>query len=231
MNTDSNDRLWDICILQPFLKQERIMRTEGKIQTRLRLMKLRFILGGGEPSAEQVRRAVKEIIRYARRDETAGVRKDRVLFSFESLFEEISDEIYGLRERGEREAYRDIYRELYEFAAEAMADTYMPLYLFILYRYACAVLEEGKAREAMELFQKLYEGTDRLIGIFNPYAIGCLERYAAAAVQAGEKEKAQEAIRKMYAIAAREFGMHSAVMRAVSRLNDILTENAFVRSE
>lgn len=186
-------------------------------------MKIRHILGGSDPSPDRVSRAVDEIIKQAERDEAAGVRKDRVLFEFESMFEEISDDITLLRERGEKEAYRDICAGLYRYASETMADSYMPLYLNILYRYADALLDTGQAQEAMEFFDKLCAGTDRLIGSSNPYGIHCLERYAVSAARAGEKDKAEGALKDMYRIAG-EFGACSAMMMAVRRFASGLRE-------
>ena len=156
---------------------------------------------------------------WARSDLAAGARKDLVLFSFESSFEEISDEIAKLADRGEAEAYRDIYEKIYEFACETMEDAYMPLYLFILYRYANALLMTGETGKAVRCFEKLLEGTERLIGIENSYGIHCLERLAAAAAADGQREKANRALEKMRRIAAEEFGEESAMSLAVGRLS------------
>ena len=171
----------------------------------------------GEGSAEQADRAASELIRMARRAEAAGIRKDRVLFRFESLFEEISDDLQRVRTVADAEAYKNIYAGLYAFASDMMRDTYMPLYLFILYRYANAVLETGEAETAAGLFRELCAGTDRLIGSSNTYMIHCLERYTVASARAGRTQKAQEAMEKMYRIAVDEFGPSSAMMMAVRK--------------
>lgn len=201
------------------------MNIYDKIQRKLRLLKIRYILGGPQPSSESVTRAVEEIIRQAERDEAAGVRKDRVLFEFESMFEEISDDVIFLKENGAKEAYRDICAKLYRYASGTMADSYMPLYLNILYRYANALLDTDQAEEAMEVFEMLCAGTDSLIGSSNPYGIHCLERYAVAATRVGETEKAQKAVENMYIIAG-EFGACSAMMMAVRHFASELEEKS-----
>ena len=91
----------------------------------------------------------------------------------------------------------------------------MPLYLNITYRYANALLETGGAEEALRLFEKLYERTDRLIGVENPYGIHCLERIAQAASQCGQSGRTDEALREMAAIAEEEYGPDSAMMQTV----------------
>jgi DNA-binding SARP family transcriptional activator len=98
-----------------------------------------------------------------------------------------------------------------------MADSYMPLYLFILYRYANSLLGTGETHRAAELFEKLCEGTERLIGITNTYGIHCLERLATAAEADGQHLKALAAIQSMKKIAEEEFGADSAVAIAVRR--------------
>ena len=145
------------------------MNTYEKMRRSLRDRKLKHMISGRELSAADITKAVDTLIGWARRDEAEGVRKDLILFDFEARFEEISDEIVKLSDRGEAEAYRDIYAKLYEFSEEMMADSYMPLYLFILYRYANALLGTGEAHRATELFDKLCEGTERLIGIDGVY--------------------------------------------------------------
>lgn len=163
---------------------------------------------------------MEAIIDRARRNEEAGVRKDKVLFAFESDFEQISDRIARLRESGDKETYRDLYARLYAFAEERMADSYMPMYLFIMYRYANALLETGEAAAAAQMFEKLRAGTERLIGIRNTYGLHCLERVTAAAVQSGQPEKALEALEEMKEISAAEFGPHSAAALAVRRIEE-----------
>ena len=143
------------------------MNTLEKVQRQIRSMKLRFMLGSGDLSADRAAQIADTVTGWARSDLAAGARKDLVLFSFESSFEEISDEIAKLADRGEAEAYRDIYEKIYEFACETMEDAYMPLYLFILYRYANALLMTGETGKAVRCFEKLLEGTERLIGIEN----------------------------------------------------------------
>ena len=150
---------------------------------RLRDIKRRRLLTGRPPDAARLREITDAIIGRALRDEAAGIRKDKVLFAFESEFEEISDEIARLRDNGDKEGYRDIYAKLYAFADDMMADSYMPMYLFIMYRYAGALLETGDAAAAAQLFEKLLAGTDRLIGIRNTYGLHCLERLTEAAVK------------------------------------------------
>ena len=195
------------------------MNTLEKVQRQIRSMKLRFMLGSGELSADRAAQIADTVTGWARSDLAAGARKDLVLFSFESSFEEISDEIAKLADRGEAEAYRDIYEKIYEFACETMEDAYMPLYLFILYRYANALLMTGETGKAVRCFEKLLEGTERLIGIENSYCIHCLERLAAAEAADGQREKANRALEKMRRIAAEEFGEESAMSLAVGRLS------------
>ena len=177
------------------------MNWRVKIQKPMRKWKLDLLLHGPGPRAARVSAAVDEIIERARRDEKAGLRRDQWLFGFESEFEEISDEIAHLKDIGETDAYKELYGKLYAFAADTMADSYMPLYLYILYRYASALLETGEAEQALQLFEKLYAGTERLIGIRNPYGIHCLEVM----------------VKEMYEIAKEDFGPYSAMTLAVLR--------------
>ena len=204
------------------------------ILKKFRKWKQRYLFRGDVPDAARVRRAVDKIIERAKRGKDAGMSTDRWLFAFD--------------------AYRDIYAQLYLFAKDVMEDSYMPMYLNIIYRYACALLETGReqtdqvqaeqagaersaqaneahpertkamqspqaeaAQKALRLFEKLYERTDRLIGIGNPYGIHCLEKIAQAALQCGQSEKASRALREMASIAEEEFGPHSAMMQAVQR--------------
>lgn len=189
------------------------------VRKKMRTLKLQRMLEEKEPDARRLHEIVDAIITEARCDEAAGVRKDKVLFAFESTFEQISDRIAVLREKGETGAYRDIYAKLFAFADEMMADSYMPMYLFIMYRYANALLETGEAAAAAQMFEKLCAGTDRLIGIRNTYGIHCLERVAAAAVASGQPEKALKALEEMNEISVREFGEQSAVNMAVRRFS------------
>lgn len=186
----------------------------------MRDRKLRRMLAEEDASARKLQEVVEAIIDRARRSEEAGVRKDKVLFAFESDFEQISDRIARLRESGDKETYRDLYARLYAFADERMADSYMPMYLFIMYRYANALLETGEAAAAAQMFEKLRAGTERLIGIRNTYGLHCLERVTAAAVQSGQPEKALEALEEMKEISAAEFGPHSAAALAVRRIEE-----------
>lgn len=182
--------------------------------------KLERMLAEKDPGARQLEEIVDIILDRARRDEEAGVRKDKVLFAFESDLEQISDRIARLKERGDKEAYRDLYAKLFAFADEKMADSYMPMYLFILYRYANALLETGEGDRAAQMFEKLCTGTERLIGIRNTYGIHCLERIAAAAAAGGRPEKALKALKEMKEIADTEFGPRSAVALAVRRCDE-----------
>lgn len=193
------------------------MGTYDRIRQAYRIREMNRILHGNRPDADRVNRAADLIIRRARKDDAAGVLKSKWLFEFESSVEEISDEIAQLNLQGEKEAYREVYRKLYEFASETMEDSYMPLYLYILYRYANAELETGDAAKAVKLFEKLCERTDRLIGIENPYGIHCLERLAVSAAKAGEPERAAKAMDEMYGIAVEQFGPCSAMALAVRR--------------
>lgn len=195
------------------------MDTLKRLQRQMRRVKLKMMLGGGNLSADRVERIVDTIMEWARSDQAAGARKDLLLFSFETSFEEISDEIAQLADRGDAEAYRDVYEKLYGFACETMEDSYMPLYLFILYRYANALLTTGDTGSAVHYFEKLLEGTERLIGTENSYGIHCLERLAEAAAADGQMEKASEALEKMSRIASEEFGEESAMSMAVGRIS------------
>ena len=206
------------------------MDQNGKILSMLRKWKHRYLFSG-EPDAIKVEKAVDAVIDCAKRREKDGVRKDRWLFGFESDLEEISDEIARLKEAGKKEEYRDIYAKLYAYAAETMEESYMPLYLNITYRYANALLETGGAEEALRLFEKLYERTDRLIGVENPYGIHCLERIAQAASQCGQPGKTDDALRKMSAIAEAEYGPDSAMMQAVRRCAAALTAQSCVKTQ
>ena len=96
----------------------------------------------------------------------------------------------------------------------------MPMYLFIMYRYAEALLETGDADAAAQLFEKLLAGTDRLIGIRNTYGLHCLERLTEAAVKSGRPEKALQALEKMNEISAGEFEASGAVALAVRRFTE-----------
>ena len=96
----------------------------------------------------------------------------------------------------------------------------MPMYLFIMYRYAGALLETGDAAAAAQLFEKLLAGTDRLIGIRNTYGLHCLERLTVAAVKSGRPEKALQALEKMNEISAGEFEPSGAVALAVRRFTE-----------
>ena len=198
------------------------MDKNGILKT-FRKWKRRYLFRGDAPDAARVRRAVDKIIERAKRGKDAGMSTDRWLFAFESDFEEISDEIARLKEAGKKEEYRDIYAKLYAYAAETMEESYMPLYLNITYRYANALLETGGAEEALRLFEKLYERTDRLIGVENPYGIHCLERIAQAASQCGQSGRTDEALREMAAIAEEEYGPDSAMMQTVRRCAAALT--------
>lgn len=196
------------------------MNTFETIRRALRTRKLKHLVNRGDDRVQRVGEAVDALIGWARADEVAGVRKDRVLFDFEADFEEISDEIARLSDAGEKEAYRDIYAKLYDFAQEQMADSYMPLYLYILYRYANALLGAGEAGEAAQMFEKLCTGTDRLIGIRNSYGIHCMERLAVSAARCGQIQTALNAIDEMQNIANDEdFGPNSAVSLAVERFS------------
>ena len=193
------------------------MNNYENIRRSFRNIRLKNMVGGENRSASDIAKAVDTMIGWAYRDEAAGVRIDRILFDFEAEFEEISDEIAKLSDRGEAEAYRDIYAKLYAFADEMMADSYMPLYLYILYRYANALFKTGEAHRAAVLFEKLCDGTDRMIGIRNTYGIHCLEQLALAEEADGQHEKALAAMETMERIAEEEFGEDSAVAIAVRR--------------
>lgn len=194
-----------------------------KIRKTMRKQHLRYLIRGEAPSADRVGRAVDAIIEHARRDERKGVRNDLRLFDFESGYEEISDGILHLKEGGETAAYREMCGKLYAYAAETMKDSYMPVYLTIVYRYADALSETGEADEALKMFEELYARTDRLIGIDNPYGVHCLARIAEAAVHCGKPGRAEEALREMAGIAREEFGPHSAMTLAVQRFAARLT--------
>lgn len=204
------------------------MNTFETMRRALRTRKLKYLVSRGDDRARRVGEAVDALIGWARADEAAGVRKDRVLFDFEADFEEISDEIARLSDAGEKQAYRDIYARLYDFAQEQMADSYMPLYLYILYRYANALLGAGEAEEAAQMFEKLCAGTDRLIGIRNSYGIHCMERLAVAATRCGQIQTALNALDEMQDIADDEdFGPNSAVSLAVERFSRRLRAEMF----
>ena len=194
-----------------------------KIRKAMRKRHLRDLTGGEAPSADRVGLAVDAVIENARHDERKGVRKDIWLFDFESGYEEISDGILHLKEGGETAAYRELCGKLYAYAAETMKDSYMPLYLTIIYRYADALMDTGEAEEALRMFEELYVRTERLIGIENPYGVHCLARIAEAAVHCGNPGRAEDALREMAGIAGEEFGPDSAMMLAVQRCAERLT--------
>ena len=168
------------------------------------------------PSAIKVSEEVDEIIRKARSGEKKGIRKDVVLFEFEREVEEISDAVTALSDGGQKSAYREICRKLYEYAREAMSESYMPMYLYILYRYAQAKLDAGETKEAEVLFGELYEGTDRLIGVRNTYGIHCLERIALCRGLLGKNAEALRTLEKMRGISEEEYGKESAMTSAVT---------------
>lgn len=163
------------------------------------------------PSAKSVEKAVDKILRRACESRDSGVRKDKWLFRFEEEVEEISDAVGRLSVNGQCEKARDLWRKLYEFAGETMADSYMPLFLYILYRYANALLDTGETKEAKERYRELCDGTERLIGINNSYGIHCLERLATAAHRSGDRGEEAGALEKMRVIAEKEFGHGSAM--------------------
>ena len=129
------------------------------ILKKFRKWKQRYLFRGDVPDAARVRRAVDKIIERAKRGKDAGMSTDRWLFAFESDFEEISDEIARLKDDGQTDAYRDIYAQLYLFAKDVMEDSYMPMYLNIIYRYACSLLETGK--EQTDQMQAEQDGAAR----------------------------------------------------------------------
>ena len=177
------------------------------------------------PHAQRVEAAVDRILRRAgarphtdgRGLETPAAPDPHRLFEFEREVEEISDAIRSLLV-SDRAAGLRICRKLYEFAEETMADSYMPLYLYILHRYAQALLDAGQPEAALERFQALYDGTERLIGVNNSYGISCLERVAAAAGQAGQKTVAAAAMEAMRRTAREAFEENSAMALAVERI-------------
>ena len=193
------------------------MNIYDRLKKAYRQRELGRLLGQETPSAEHVREAAELVIRRAKKDEASGIRKDRWLFEFESSIEEVMDSIMHLSQDGQTGACREIYEKLYDFAVYAMEDTYMPLYLYILYRYANTLLETGDAEKALPLFEKLVAKTDRLIGIHNPYGIHCFERVATAAAQSGDVERARKAIGEMHKIAIEEYGLGSAMALAVRK--------------
>jgi hypothetical protein len=173
------------------------------------------------PDARKVEAAVDKMLAKARRGGGTGF--DKRLFEFEREVEEISDAIRSLlvstgAAEDDRAAGLRICRKLYEFASETMADSYMPLYLYLLYRYAQALLDAGQPEAALERFQALYDGTERLIGVNNSYGISCLERVAAAAGQAGQKTVAAAAMEAMRRTAREAFEENSAMALAVERI-------------
>ena len=118
----------------------------------------------------------------------------------------------GISEEGKK-----IWRKLYEFAEETMADGYMPMFLYILYRYADILLDTGETEQALMRYRELCGGTERLIGINNSYGIHCLERLATAAHRSGDRAEEESALDKMRRIAEKEFGDSSAMALSVSR--------------
>lgn len=169
------------------------------------------------PSARSVEASVDDILRRAAGSRARGVRKDKWLFRFEREVEEISDAIGKLSENGHCEEGKKIWRKLYEFAEETMADGYMPMFLYILYRYADILLDTGETEEALMRYRELCGGTERLIGINNSYGIHCLERLATAAHRSGDRAEEESALDKMRRIAEKEFGDSSAMALSVSR--------------
>ena len=78
--------------------------------------------------------------------------------------------------------------------------------------------EHSQPEAALERFQALYDGTERLIGVNNSYGISCLERVAAAAGQAGQKTVAAAAMEAMRRTAREAFEENSAMALAVERI-------------
>ena len=191
------------------------MKLYDRMKKAYRQRELRRLLDQEPLSLTNVRKAAALVIERARKDEAAGIRKDRWLFEFESSIEEVMDRIQKLEQAPSDVTL--IYKDLYDFAVYAMEDTYMPLYLYILYRYANSMLRAGEAAKALPLFEKLVERTDRLIGIHNPYGIHCFERVATAAAQAGDVVRARKAVAQMHAIAIEEYGIGGAMTMAVRK--------------
>ena len=181
------------------------------------------------PDARKVEAAVDKMLAKARRGGGTGF--DKRLFEFEREVEEISDAIRSLlvstgAAEDDRAAGLRICRKLYEFASETMADSYMPLYLYILHRYAQALLDAGQPEEALVHFRKLYDGTERLIGTGNSYGIRCLERVAAAALAAGKYIEAAAAMKEMRRIARESFGENSAMAMAVEQFTERVSKTS-----
>ena len=172
------------------------------------------------PSARSVEESVDDILRKAAASRDKGIRKDKWLFRFEGEVEEISDAIGKLAENGQSGEGMKLWRKLYEFAVDTMAESYMPMYLYILFRYADTLLDTGETEEALKLYRELCEGTERLIGIENSYGIHCLERLATAAHRSGNRAEESCALKKMRLIAEKEFGGGSAMALAVSRFTE-----------
>ena len=123
------------------------MKLYDRMKKAYRQRELRRLLDQEPLSLTNVRKAAALVIERARKDEAAGIRKDRWLFEFESSIEEVMDRIQKLEQAPSD--VTPIYKDLYDFAVYAMEDTYMPLYLYILYRYADILQKLTGTRETI----------------------------------------------------------------------------------
>lgn len=167
--------------------------------------------------ARQIRRACESMIEQAGEDIEAGQSLSRTLYAFETAYEEISDSVWSLRERGETQQCLEIMAMLYDFTQTSMAGRGMLVSVFIAYRYADLLRECERPEESMALYRKLMEQLDGMIGSDNVYTIDCLEGYARSAFAAGADEEAKKAMDNMYRTAAAMEGPDSLLAQAVQK--------------
>lgn len=199
------------------------MISQLKYAARRRLWKK--VSADPQAGARQIRRACESMIEQAGEDIEAGQSLSRTLYAFETAYEEISDSVWSLRERGETQQCLEIMAMLYEFTQTSMAGRGMLVSVFIAYRYADLLRECERPEESMALYRKLMEQLDGMIGCENVYTINCLEGYARSALAAGADEEAEKAMDSMYRTAAAMEGTDSLLARAVQKRTQVIRKS------
>lgn len=177
--------------------------------------RIRKLLEAGTPSARIAGEAVDSIVEAAQRHARRGDSAERYLYTLEKDVLAISDSLLKLHNCGMDREYRDLWERLWLFVQSCEQSVYMPLCLFILYRYAQAVLCAGDPEKAEKLYHNLLERTDSMIGTDNTYGILCWDRIGTAAAAAGKMEQARQAYREAVRVAERNLGPYSLLTLAV----------------
>lgn len=167
------------------------------------------------PSAHIAGKAVDSIVEAAQWHVRRGDGAERYLYSLEKDVLVISDSLQELHKCGMAGEYRDLWEKLWLFVQSCEQSAYMPLCLFILYRYARAVLCAGDPEKAEKLYHDLLKRTDSMIGTDNTYGILCWDRIGSAAAAAGKIEEAQQAYGEAVRAAERNLGLYSPLTLAV----------------